>query len=124
MSVVSLDCLLHGVGQAYSVIGDLVHLFKEDDVANEPGGAAPQREEEEDYDLLTYGEAGVRLHEEIQAQARLAEELEQQGDARAEAARQRLIALQEAAARNSRQPINEENFERFFGYKGSPRRNT
>jgi polyhydroxyalkanoate synthesis regulator phasin len=93
-------------------------------VTNEPGDAAPQREEEVDLDLLTYGEAGVRLHEEVQAQKRLADELEQRGDPGAERARRRLEDLQKAAERNSRQPINDDNFERFFGYKGKARRNT
>jgi hypothetical protein len=93
-------------------------------VTNEPGDAAPQREEEVDLDLLTYGEAGVRLHEEVQAQRRLADELEQSGDPRAESARRRLEDLEHAAERNSRQPINDDNFERFFGYKGKARRNT
>jgi hypothetical protein len=92
-------------------------------VAEEPG-QAPQREETEDHDLLTYGEAGVRLYEEVQAQRRLAESLEERGDPGAEAARARLTALQEAAERNARQPINDENFEKFFGYKGTARRNT
>jgi hypothetical protein len=93
-------------------------------VADESVETTPQREEEEDYDLLTYGEAGVRLHQEIQRQTRLVEQLEQEGDPRAEEARQRLAALQGAAERNSRQPINDENFEQFFGYKGTARRNT
>jgi hypothetical protein len=93
-------------------------------VENEPVDAAPQREEEEDYDLLTYGEAGVRLHETVEAQRRLVAELEGSDDARLEAARERLAALEEAAARNARQPINDENFERFFGFKGTARRNT
>ena len=93
-------------------------------MSNEPEDAAPQREEEVDLDLLTYGEAGVRLHEEVQAQKRLADELEQRGDPRAESARRRLEDLERAAERNSRQPINDDNFERFFGYKGTARRNT
>ncbi|MCU1613520.1 MAG: hypothetical protein JWO98_1060, partial [Frankiales bacterium] len=84
----------------------------------------PQREEEEDYDLLTYGEAGVRLHEEVEAQKRLVAQLESSGDPKLEAARQRLAALEEAAARNARQPINDANFEKFFGFKGTARRNT
>jgi hypothetical protein len=93
-------------------------------VENEPVAAAPQREEEEDYDLLTYGEAGVRLHEEVEAQKRLVAEFESGADPRLEAARQRLVALQEAAARNARQPINDANFEKFFGFKGTAHRNT
>ena len=93
-------------------------------MADEPVGAAPQREEEDDYDLLTYGEAGVRLYQEVQAQRRLVAELESGGDTGLDAARRRLVALEEAAERNKRQPINDENFEAFFGYKGTARRNT
>jgi hypothetical protein len=95
-----------------------------DDVADEPEQDAPQREEEDDYDLLTYGEAGVRLHQEVQAQRRLVAELEQTGDARLASARKRLADLEAAAERNGRQPINDETFESFFGYKGTARRNT
>jgi hypothetical protein len=87
-------------------------------------GAAPRREEEEDYDLLTYGEAGVRLHEEIQAQTRRVEELRAAGGEEFERAAVRLAALEEAAERNRRQPINDSNFETFFGYKGTAKRNT
>lgn len=36
----------------------------------------------------------------------------------------RLAALQESAERNRAQPINDENFEKFFGYPGKARRNT
>jgi len=36
----------------------------------------------------------------------------------------RLTGLQESAERNAAQPINDENFERFFGYRGTARRNT
>lgn len=93
-------------------------------MATEPIGEAPQREEETDHDLLTYGEVGVRLYEEIQSQARLVEELEQRGDPMAESARRRLDALREASERNRRQPINDDNFEQFFGYKGTAKRNT
>jgi hypothetical protein len=51
--------------------------------------------------------------------------LEDSGQAaESERARRRLAALEEALERNQRQPINDENFERFFGYKGTTRRNT
>jgi hypothetical protein len=36
----------------------------------------------------------------------------------------RLAALKESAERNRAQPINDENFELFFGYPGKARRNT
>jgi hypothetical protein len=39
-------------------------------------------------------------------------------------ARTRLSALEAGAERNRAQPINDENFERFFGYPGEARRNT
>jgi hypothetical protein len=86
---------------------------------------APERPAEDDHDLLTYGEAEVRLHEEAQSvRSRLAS-LEASGQtAEAEQARRRLAAVEEALERNQRQPINDENFERFFGYKGTARRNT
>jgi hypothetical protein len=91
-----------------------------------PGGdeAAPQREDEQDNDLLTYSEVAVRLHEEIVALRARVAEIDAEGGEGAEAVRKRLTALEGAAERNSRQPINDENFERFFGYKGNARRNT
>jgi len=85
----------------------------------------PQRDDDSDHDLLTYGEVGVRLYEEIAAQRQRIIDLERRAAGQElEAARTRLDALEGAAERNRRQPINEENFEDFFGYKGSPRRNT
>jgi hypothetical protein len=85
----------------------------------------PVRPADDDHDLLTYGEAGVRLHEEAQALRALITSHDQSGQAQeAERARRRLEALEDAIERNQRQPINDENFERFFGYKGTARRNT
>ena len=40
------------------------------------------------------------------------------------AARARLEALEEGVRRNTAQAINDDNFERFFGYPGKARRNT
>jgi hypothetical protein len=85
------------------------------------------REIEDDYDLLTFGEAGARLDHEIRALRAQVEEIEQrqppdQGELAA--ARARLSALRDAAARNARQPITDENFTKFFGYEGRARRNT
>jgi hypothetical protein len=85
------------------------------------------REDEDDYDLLTFGEARARLEHEVRKLATLVGALE--GDPVADpaelaAARRRLEVLQGAAARNARQPINDENFTRFFGYEGTARRNT
>jgi hypothetical protein len=87
---------------------------------------APQREGEDDYDLLTYGEAKVRLYEEIEAQRALVSRLTTEGgaDGVLERAQRRLAALEEGSSRNSRQVINDDNFERFFGYKGTAHRNT
>jgi hypothetical protein len=80
--------------------------------------------EEDDHDLLTFGEAGERLRIEIAAAAREVQRLQQSGPVEAlEKAQSRLDALRSAAARNSAQPINDANFEKFFGYPGKARRN-
>jgi hypothetical protein len=95
----------------------------------EPGDGGPlERPADEDHDLLTYGEAGVRLQTEIQALrdevARLGMDGAAGGTAPLEAARSRLALLEDAAQRNARQPITDDNFEAFFGYRGTARRNT
>ncbi|MDT5410315.1 MAG: hypothetical protein QOG14_2535 [Mycobacterium sp.] len=80
--------------------------------------------DEDDHDLLTFGEAGERLRLEIAAAAREVERLTQADPVDAlEKAQARLDALRSAAARNSAQPINDANFEKFFGYPGKARRN-
>lgn len=83
------------------------------------------RLDEDDHDLLTFGEAGERLRVEIRLAESHVAELEAGGAAAAQlrGARTRLSALREAAQRNSAQPINDENFERFFGYPGKAKRN-
>ncbi len=86
-------------------------------------GPTPQREDEDDHDLLTYGEVKVRIHEEVQAQRARVAELEASGEDTF-AAQRRLDALVDAAERNSRNRINDDNFEKFFGYRGTARRNT
>lgn len=86
-------------------------------------GPAPEREDEDDHDLLTYGEVKVRIHEEVVAQRAVVADLEASGRD-ATLARRRLDALVDAAERNSRSQINDDNFEKFFGYRGTPRRNT
>lgn len=86
-----------------------------------------ERPEDDDHDLLTFGEAGARLEIEIRTlRARLRElEGEQpRDDAAIKAATDRLDALRDGAERNRAQPINDENFESFFGYPGQARRNT
>lgn len=65
-------------------------------------------QDEEDYDLLTYAEAGLRLDEEI---ADLSERVKTDSTQRA-----RLDALVAAKERNSRRAVNDANFEKFFGY--------
>jgi hypothetical protein len=68
-------------------------------------------EDEEDYDLLTYTEASLRLDEEIAAQTERV---------KADPAQQpRLDALLAAKERNSRRAVNDANFEKFFGYPAS-----
>jgi len=93
----------------------------------EPGSDKPRRgkRDEDDHDLLTFGEVGERLRLEIHAaQVRVAEIAAGGTDAaELRAARARLSALREAARRNSAQPINDDNFERFFGYPGRAKRN-
>jgi hypothetical protein len=98
--------------------------------SNEPDTAAVTREDEDDYDLLTFGEAGARLDHEIRAVRAQIAELEKRPPAEGAvgaalvAARNRLDTLVGAAERNARQPITDENFTRFFGYSGKARRNT
>jgi hypothetical protein len=89
--------------------------------------ASVQRPEDDDHDLLTFGEAGARLEIEIRATRALIRKLEEgspRDDAALEETRTRLRALEEGAERNRAQPINDANFERFFGYPGEARRNT
>src|ERR1700733_11541774 len=87
-------------------------------------GSARDKVDEDDHDLLTFGEAGERLRLEIAAAARKGQDPQQSGPIEAlEKAQARLEALRSAAARNSAQPINDANFEKFFGYPGKARRN-
>jgi hypothetical protein len=86
-----------------------------------------ERPEDDDHDLLTFGEAGARLEIEIRtlrARLRKLEEDQPRDDAAIKAATDRLAALRDGAERNRAQPINDENFESFFGYPGKARRNT
>lgn len=79
--------------------------------------------DEDDHDLLTFGEAGERLRIEIAAMAQQITQLEASGDADGlRKAKARLAALRTAAERNTAQPINDANFEKFFGYAGKPKR--
>jgi hypothetical protein len=86
-----------------------------------------ERPEDDDHDLLTFGEAGARLEIEIRTVRSCLCELQGEqprNDAAIKEAADRLAALQEGAERNRAQPINDENFENFFGYPGKARRNT
>jgi len=87
-------------------------------------GPLPEREEEDDYDLLTYGEAGVRLKQEIDLQRGRVEAARAAGGDELARAEQRLVVLLEAAQRQQTNRIDADNFEKFFGYNGTPRRLT
>ena len=82
-----------------------------------------RNEDDDDHDLLTYGEVGARLTEEIADQeARVNALTEQFGDSEptvVEAAT-RLRLLQEATERNANSPANLQRFEAAFGYKPNP----
>jgi hypothetical protein len=83
-----------------------------------------EKADEDDHDLLTFGEAGERLRLEIAAAAQEVSRLRQAGPGdELDKAAARLEALRSAAARNSAQPINDANFEKFFGYPGKAKRN-
>jgi hypothetical protein len=87
-------------------------------------GADRDKVDEDDHDLLTFGEAGERLRIEVAAAAREVQRLAQSGPVEAlQKAQARLDALRSAAARNTAQPINDANFEKFFGYPGKAKRN-
>lgn len=92
----------------------------------EPEDSAPvQRLDDDDHDLLTFNEAGARLESEIRAMRARVVELESAAvvdESALTAARSRLAALEDGARRNSAQPINDDNFEKFFGYPGKARR--
>src|SRR3979490_2439703 len=87
-------------------------------------GTAREKVDEDDHDLLTFGEAGERLRLEIAAAAAEIDRQRQNGPSdELEKADTRLAALRSAATRNSAQPINDANFEKFFGYPGKAKRN-
>jgi hypothetical protein len=89
-----------------------------------PPGAVREKLDDDDHDLLTFGEAGERLRTEIAATAAHVAELQTSGSREElEKARARLVALRAAAKRNAAQPINDANFEKFFGYPGRAKRN-
>jgi hypothetical protein len=83
------------------------------------GEAAREKLDEDDQDLLTFTEVSERLRLEVAAAEALVAELDATGDAAVTAARERLSALRAAVQRNARQPLNDEHFEKFFGYPPS-----
>jgi hypothetical protein len=88
-----------------------------------PDGVAREKIDETDHDLLTFTEAGERLRLEIAAAAALVAQLQHLGDHDALAtATARLTTLRAAARRNAANPINDANFESFFGYPGKAKR--
>jgi hypothetical protein len=92
--------------------------------ATEHSAVSREKVDEDDHDLLTFGEAGERLRVEIAAAAASAAELVRSGARdELEKVRARLAALRKAAKRNTAQPINDANFEKFFGYPGKAKRN-
>jgi len=91
---------------------------------NPPEAEARGKLDDDDHDLLTFGEAGERLRVEIAAAGEAVARLRDSGDTAGLArALARLAALRAAADRNSAQPINDANFEKFFGYPGNAKRN-
>lgn len=93
------------------------------------GGSSPNTTSrstlgDDDHDLLTFSEVGERLRVEIaEAESSLAALSSSCDPAELGRARTRLEMLRAAAKRNSAQPINDENFEKFFGYPGKAKRN-
>lgn len=87
-------------------------------------GAARGKIDEDDHDLLTFGEASERLRLEITAAWREVDRLRHEGNAaELQKCEERLVSLRSAARRNAAAPINDANFEKFFGYPGKAKRN-
>ena len=99
------------------------------------GDHAAERPGDDDYDLLTYGEAAARLTEEIRKERRRLAELEERARRGTEADEQReraghgteagagiaavlrrISELTQAAERQARQQREARDFVRFFGY--------
>lgn len=89
-----------------------------------PAETSPDRRrlDQDDHDVLTFGEAGERLRIEIAATENQIATLAEHGSA-VELARaeRRLDALRAAVRRNSAQPINDVESERFFGHAAKTR---
>lgn len=91
---------------------------------DQPDDAEREKLDETDHDLLTFGEVGERLRLEIAAAAREVHRVAESGTPEElNRAEMRLRDLRIAAKRNEVSPINDANFEKFFGYPGTARRN-
>jgi hypothetical protein len=77
-----------------------------------------ERPDADDYDLLTYGEAGARLAEEIgKANRALRDLVAADADAdQVAAVRTRIADLEAAVARQKAAALDTADFQRFFGY--------
>jgi hypothetical protein len=73
------------------------------------------RTDEDDHDLLTFGEAGERLRQEIAQQQERVRSLEEAGASEAATARDRLDALRRAAERQTESRLTGEARTAFFG---------
>jgi hypothetical protein len=94
------------------------------DAGSSVNGAAREKIDEDDHDLLTFGEASERLRLEIGAAAAEVDRLRTAAEpAELQRSEERLAALRAAARRNAAAPINDTNFEKFFGYPGKAKRN-
>lgn len=84
-----------------------------------PASAVPQgepSEEEEDHDLLTYGIAGDRLSEEIEAEGRVLDDAVAASDGPAtERSRARIVDLEAAFRRHVEARDGTFNEKQFFG---------
>jgi hypothetical protein len=77
-----------------------------------------ERPDDDDYDLLTYGEAGARLAEEIAKGNHALRDLEAANAEEAELAaiRSRIADLEAAVERQKAAALDTTDFQRFFGY--------
>ena len=76
-----------------------------------------ERPDDEDHDLLTFGEAGARLEEEVIKQERIIERLRlgNADEATIAGAQRRLDALERARTRNSPPSLDDLKSSGFFG---------
>jgi hypothetical protein len=77
-----------------------------------------ERPDDDDYDLLTYGEAGARLAEEIARGKQALRDLEaaNAGADQLAATRARIADLEAAVTRQKAAALDTTDFQRFFGY--------